>query len=170
MKFINPKVVNWLDEWIALMQPERSLILDDSKETRDRLVSALVERGTLRALNPDLRPGSYLACSDPRDVARLESRTLICSASEEDAGPTNNWRDPAEMRDMMRGFYSGSMVGRTMYVIPFSMGKVGSPFALYGIEITDSAYVALSMMTMATVGEEVLEAIDASGSFVTAVH
>ncbi|WP_276938631.1 phosphoenolpyruvate carboxykinase (GTP) [Ferrimicrobium acidiphilum] len=170
MKFTNQKVVNWLDEWIALMQPERSVILDDSQETRDQLVSALMERGTLRALNPDLRPGSYLACSDPRDVARLESRTLICSQSEEDAGPTNNWRDPAETREMMRGFYKGSMVGRTMYVIPFSMGEVGSPFALYGIEITDSAYVALSMMTMATVGEEVLKAIDASGSFVPAVH
>ncbi|WP_298341490.1 phosphoenolpyruvate carboxykinase (GTP) [Ferrimicrobium sp.] len=170
MEFTNPKVVNWLDDWIALMQPERSVVLNADPETKEMLVSTLVELGTIEPLNPQLRPGSYLARSDPRDVARLESRTLICSEREEDAGPTNNWREPGEMKEMMRTLYAGAMRGRTMYIIPFSMGEVGSPFTLYGIEITDSAYVALSMMTMATVDDRVLSAIDAAGAFVPAVH
>ncbi len=170
MRFTNPKVVGWLEEWTALMQPERSVMVDASAAMREQLIATLVELGTIKALNPQLRPGSYLASSDPRDVARLESRTIICSEREADAGPTNNWRAPSEMREMMRKLYEGCMRGRTMYIIPFSMGEVGSPFAIYGIEITDSAYVALSMLTMATVDDRVRAAIDADGVFVPAVH
>ncbi|MEX6430025.1 phosphoenolpyruvate carboxykinase (GTP) [Ferrimicrobium acidiphilum] len=170
MRFTNPKVVGWLEEWTALMQPERSVMVDASAAMREQLIATLVELGTIKALNPQLRPGSYLASSDPRDVARLESRTIICSEREADAGPTNNWRAPSEMREMMRKLYEGCMRGRTMYIIPFSMGEVGSPFAIYGIEITDSAYVALSMLTMATIDDRVRAAIDADGVFVPAVH
>ncbi|MCI2975073.1 MAG: phosphoenolpyruvate carboxykinase (GTP) [Ferrimicrobium sp.] len=170
MRFTNPKVVSWLDEWTTLMRPAQQVVLDSSPAMREQLIATLLERGTMRALNPDLRPNSYLACSDPRDVARLESRTLICSEREVDAGPTNNWREPSEMRTMMRGLYDGCMQGRTMYVIPFSMGEVGSAFAIYGIELTDSAYVALSMLTMATVDDQVRKEIDERGVFVPAVH
>jgi phosphoenolpyruvate carboxykinase (GTP) len=170
MRFTNPKVVSWLDEWTTLMRPAQQVVLDSSPAMREQLVATLLERGTMRPLNPELRPNSYLACSDPRDVARLESRTLICSEREVDAGPTNNWREPGEMRAMMRGLYDGCMQGRTMYVIPFSMGEVGSPFAIYGIELTDSAYVALSMLTMATVDDQVRKEIDERGVFVPAVH
>jgi len=170
MRFTNPKVVSWLDEWTTLMRPAQQVVLDSSPAMREQLVATLLERGTMRALNPELRPNSYLACSDPRDVARLESRTLICSEREVDAGPTNNWREPGEMCAMMRGLYDGCMQGRTMYVIPFSMGEVGSPFAIYGIELTDSAYVALSMLTMATVDDQVRKEIDERGVFVPAVH
>jgi phosphoenolpyruvate carboxykinase (GTP) len=170
MEFRHPKVRAWLEEWIEVLAPDRVEIVDGSGETVARLTEELIAKGTLRRLNPELRPNSYLAWSDPRDVARLESRTVIASEREIDAGPTNNWRDPAEMREEMLGRFRGAMRGRTLYVIPFAMGEVGSEFAMYGIELTDSAYVVVSMCKMASVGHAVMEQIDATGSFVPAVH
>jgi len=170
MEFRHPNVRAWLEEWTEVLAPDRVEIVDGSEETIARLTEELVAKGTLRKLNPELRPNSYLAWSDPRDVARLESRTVIASEREIDAGPTNNWRDPAELREEMLARFRGAMRGRTLYAIPFAMGEVGSEFAMYGIELTDSAYVVVSMCKMASVGPEVVEQIDAAGSFVPAVH
>ncbi len=168
--FSNPGVAGWLGEWIDRLKPESIELVTGDQVQQESLVDLLISRGALVRLDPVLRPNSFLALSDPKDVARLESRTFICSEQEGDAGPTNNWRSPAEMRATMLPLYEGAMQGRKLYVIPFAMGPEGSRFQMLGIELTDSAYVALSMIKMARVSKAVAEAIDKSGNFVPAIH
>lgn len=166
----NTKLLEWVEEVTRLCEPASVVWCDGSKEEFDSLAAELVAKGTFVALNQAVRPGSFWTHSDPRDVARVESKTYICSNVEEDAGPTNNWRDPIEMKATLRGLYKGSMRGRRMFVIPFSMGPVGSLFSMVGIELTDSPYVVLSMSIMAKMGKAVLERLDAGADFVPSIH
>jgi len=165
-----PELAKWVREIADLTKPDDVVWCDGSQDEWERLTTLLVENGTFTRLNPDLRPNSFYCASDPSDVARVEDRTFICAEKEEDAGPTNNWIAPAEMRQTFAGIFDGCMRGRVMYVIPFSMGPIGSSIAQLGVEITDSPYVAVSMRIMTRMGTPALRAIEETGSFVRAVH
>ena len=166
----NQKLKDWVDHWVGILQPDSVEWCDGSDEEWDRLTQLLIDGGTFERLAEDKRPNSFLALSDPGDVARVEDRTFICSENEHDAGPTNNWRAPAEMKAELTGLYTGAMKGRTMYVVPFSMGPLGSNIAHIGVQLTDSAYVAVNMKIMTRMGQGALDVLGADGEFVPCLH
>ena len=159
--FNNQKITKWVEEWASILKPDCIYWCNGSNEEYDNLCQQLVKRGTFRKLNPNIRPNSYVANSDPKDVARVEDRTFICSKNPIDAGPTNNWCDPAIMRNKLLSLYHGAMKGRTMYIIPFSMGNPESNFSKFGLQITDSAYVVVNMKIMTRMGKYILDLLNA---------
>lgn len=163
-------LIAWVEQIAALTKPAKVHWCDGSEAEKEAITADLLAKGTLKALDQTKRPGCYYAASDPRDVARVESRTFICSDDQADAGPTNNWADPIEMRERLDGLFDGCMAGRTMYVVPFCMGPLGSEISALGVEITDSGYVALSMGVMTRMGKPALDQLGESGVFVPAVH
>ncbi|NLM10239.1 MAG: phosphoenolpyruvate carboxykinase (GTP) [Clostridiaceae bacterium] len=170
MNLKHKKLQAWIEEIAKMCQPDNIYLCDGSEEEKERLLKELVDSGMAVELNQDKLPGCYLFRSDASDVARVENRTFIASRKQEDAGPTNNWIDPDELKKTMTELYTGCMKGRTMYVIPFSMGPIGSPISKIGVEITDSAYVVLNMRIMTRMGKEVLEALGEDGEFVPCLH
>lgn len=166
----NEELIKWINESVELFQPDQVVFIDGSQEEADALAAELVEKGTLIKLNEEKRPNSYLARSNPSDVARVESRTFICAENQEDAGPTNNWVPPAAMKEEMTEEFRGAMRGRTMYVVPFCMGPINDPEPKLGVQLTDSAYVVLSMRIMTRMGQEALDKIGPNGDFVHALH
>ena len=165
----NAKLKSWVDEWAAILQPKDIYWCDGTADEYNQLCQTLVDAGTFTKLDEAKRPNSYYAHSDPGDVARVEDRTFICSANESDAGPNNNWRQPEVMRGEMKSLYTGAMKGRTMYVVPFSMGPLGSPIAHIGVQLTDSAYVAVSMRIMTRMGQGALDVLG-NNQWVPCVH